>query len=210
MTGSECLSYSVWSSSSGQSSDGGMVLVVVRITVASNKVCHGTVPHVKYCYAAAVDDDVFADPRLTAMGLVIEVFEGMRDRLSAVHAAHGLSGNDFDVLIRLARSPGRRLRMSDLAAQTGLSTSGMTRVVDRLERSGLACRGNCADDRRGSAAVLTDAGADRLQADVGPLIETIEQWFTGRLTPDELDAFLATLRKLRTVVRPEATAGGTG
>ena len=156
-----------------------------------------------------MEEETFDDPRLTAMGLVIEVFEGLRTRLSEVHAAHGLSGNDFDVLIRLARSPGQQLRMTDLAAQTALSTSGMTRIVDRLERPGLVRRAASADDRRSSAAVLTEAGADRLAADVPPLLETIENWFTGQLPTEELEAFLASLRTLRAAVRPEAVAGAS-
>ena len=88
--------------------------------------------------------DRFDDPRLTVMGLFIEAYQGLIARLDAVHAAHGLSGSDFDALIRLARSPGRQLRMTDLAAQTALSTSGITRIVDRLERAGLISRTRCA------------------------------------------------------------------
>ncbi|MBA0126624.1 MarR family transcriptional regulator [Haloechinothrix sp. YIM 98757] len=151
--------------------------------------------------------DLFDDPRLTAMGLLVEAYEGISARISEVHAAHGLSGNEFDVLIRLARSPGRQLRMADLAAQTALSTSGITRVIDRMERAGLVERAACPGDRRGSLAVLTRSGEDRLAADVPPLLDAIDTWFTGRLSAEELDAFLTGLRKLREVVRPRATAG---
>lgn len=153
--------------------------------------------------------DTFDDPRLTAMGLFIEVFESLMARLDRVHAEQGLSGNDFDVLIRLARSPGRKLRMSDLAAQTSLSTSGVTRVVDRLERADLACRRPSAGDRRGSVAVLTDTGAETLAADLPGLLDTIEQSFTGLLTQQQLDGFLAALRTLRAAVRPGAAAGAS-
>ncbi len=95
--------------------------------------------------------DRFDDPRLTVMGLLIEVCQGLMARLDPVHAAHGLSGSDFDALIRLARSPGHRLRMTDLAAQTSMSTSGITRIVDRLENAGLVGRTRC---RRIVAAAL--------------------------------------------------------
>ena len=87
-----------------------------------------------------VRDDLIDDPRLTIVGLFVEAYGGLISELGAVHAAHGLVGTDFDALLRLARSPGRRLRMSDLAAQTRLSTSGITRIVDRLERRGLVRR----------------------------------------------------------------------
>lgn len=151
--------------------------------------------------------DPFDDPRLTAMGLFIEAFEGLVARLDPVHAAHGLSGKDFDTLIRLARSPGRRLRMSDLAAQTSLSTSGITRVVDRLERAGSVYREPVPGDRRSSYAVLTDAGFEQLAADVPDTVETVERWFTGLLSPDQLDGLLAALQTIRAEVRPGATAG---
>lgn len=154
--------------------------------------------------------DPFDDPRLTAMGLFIETFEGLTARLGSVHAEHGLSGKDFDTLIRLARSDGRRLRMSDLAAQTSMSTSGITRVVDRLERAGSLRREPDPADRRSSYAVLTDTGMEQLAADVPVTVETIERWFTGLLTPEQLDVFLTVLHTIRAEVRPGATAGATG
>lgn len=149
----------------------------------------------------------FDDPRLTAMGLFIEVFEGLLAQLDSVHAEHGLSGKDFDTLIRLARSPGRRLRMSDLAAQTSMSTSGITRVVDRLERAGSVHREPVPGDRRSSYAILTDRGFEQLVADVPDTVETVRRWFTGLLSPAELDAFLTTLHTIRNQVRPGATSG---
>ncbi|MGW4641854.1 MarR family winged helix-turn-helix transcriptional regulator [Sphaerisporangium sp. NPDC004334] len=149
------------------------------------------------------------DPRLTAMGLMAEVYLGLTAKMNAAFTASGLSEIDFETLIRLYRSPGRRLRMSDLAAQTSLSTSGVTRVVDRLEREGLVERVACATDRRASYATLTDAGAARLEAVLPQHIEDIETWFTGLLPPERLEDFLASLRIIRDVVRPCATAGAT-
>lgn len=153
--------------------------------------------------------ETFDDPRLTAMGLFLEAFEGLVARLDAVHAGHGLSGTDFDTLIRLARSPGQRLRMSDLAAQTSMSTSGITRVVDRLERAGAVRRDIDPADRRSSYAVLTETGLARLAADVPDTIDTIERWLTGPLGPRQLDAFLTALHTIRSHVRPGATAGAS-
>ncbi|MGI5162186.1 MarR family winged helix-turn-helix transcriptional regulator [Microbispora sp. CA-102843] len=152
--------------------------------------------------------DPFDDPRLTAMGLLAEVFTGLVGKTSPTLAAAGLSEVDFETLIRLARSPERRLRMSDLAAQTSLSTSGITRVVDRLERDGLVERHACATDRRASYAVLSEAGAERLRTVLPQHIEDIETWFTGLLTENnQLADFLKALRVIRDVVRPCATAG---
>ncbi|MFC0866294.1 MarR family winged helix-turn-helix transcriptional regulator [Sphaerimonospora cavernae] len=151
--------------------------------------------------------DPFDDPRLTAMGLLAEVFTGLTGKTNPTFAEAGISEVDFETLIRLARSPEQRLRMSDLAAQTSLSTSGITRVVDRLEREGLVARHPCASDRRASYAALTEAGAARLEQVLPQHLKDIETWFTGLLSPDQLDRFLEALRVIRDVVRPCATAG---
>lgn len=152
----------------------------------------------------------FDDSRLTAMGLIAEVHSGLSAKTSALFTTAGLSVIDFETLIRLARSPRQRLRMSDLAAQTSLSTSGVTRVVDRLEREGLVIREACVTDRRISYAVLTEAGSDRLVSVLPQHLADIETWFTGLLSPEQLGTFLDTLRTIRDAVRPCATAGAEG
>jgi DNA-binding MarR family transcriptional regulator len=75
----------------------------------------------------------------------------------------GMSVNEYGVLMHLSEAPDRRLRMSDLAAASALSLSGMTRIVGRLEAQGLVRREQCATDARGWLAVLTDAGLERLR-----------------------------------------------
>ncbi|MDA0641363.1 MULTISPECIES: MarR family winged helix-turn-helix transcriptional regulator [Nonomuraea] len=147
------------------------------------------------------------DPRLTAIGLLTEVYAGLTARLQPVFNAAGLSEIDFETLIRLGRSPRQALRMTDLAAQTGLSTSGVTRVVDRLERDGLVIREACATDRRASYATLTPAGREKLEEVLPQHLADVDELLTGLLSGEELDGFLAALRKIRSVVRPCATAG---
>lgn len=141
------------------------------------------------------------------MGLFVEAFSGVTARLNVQLAEHGLGNVDFEVLVRLSRSPGGELRMTDLAAQTGLSTSGVTRVVDRLERDGLATRRACPTDRRGSFTVVTPAGVAKMHEVLPGHVALIEEWFTGRLTECELDGLLGSLRKIRDAVRPGATSG---
>jgi DNA-binding MarR family transcriptional regulator len=100
--------------------------------------------------------------------------------------------------------------MTDLAAQTQLTTSGITRVVDRLERDGLVERRACPTDRRGSFAQITSAGVARLDAVLPGHLELIERWLTSRLDQGELDTLLTLLRRVRDEVRPGATAGADG
>jgi len=149
----------------------------------------------------------FDDPRFTAIGLFAEAYTGLANRFAAQLEEHRLSPVEFEVLMRLARSPDRRLRMTDLAAQTSLSTSGVTRVVDRMDRHGLICREACATDRRSWYAVLTEAGVSRLDRVVPGHLRLIDEWFIGQLTAEQLAGLQAALRVLRDAVNPCATAG---
>jgi MarR family 2-MHQ and catechol resistance regulon transcriptional repressor len=147
------------------------------------------------------------DPRLTAAGLFAEAFQGLNQRFTQQLERYGLSGVEFEVLMRLARSPMQRLRMTDLAGQTSLSTSGCTRVVDRMDRDGLVRREACDTDRRSSYAVITETGMARLNEVLPGHLELIQQWFTGLLSPAQLETTLDSLRRIRDAVHPCATAG---
>ncbi|QCX81443.1 HTH-type transcriptional regulator MhqR [Streptomyces sp. YIM 121038] len=151
-----------------------------------------------------MDSDVFDDPRLTAAGLFFEAHAGLSAKLAPTLERSGLSSLDFDALTRLSRSPGRQLRMTDLAAQLSLSTSGVTRAVDRLQRGGLVRRASSPDDRRSTYAVLTPEGAERLHGVLGEHLDGIERWFTGLFTPEQLADLVTNLRTLRDAVHPNA------
>ncbi|MEU1428370.1 MarR family winged helix-turn-helix transcriptional regulator [Nocardia sp. NPDC056611] len=148
---------------------------------------------------------LFDDPRLTAVGLLYEAHEGLIARLEETWKSNGLSGLDLNALMRLSRSPGRRLRMTDLATQTGLSTSGVTRLVDRLERNGFVRREPDPADRRSSYAVLTAAGATRVARVLPAYLDGIDRWFTSLLTPAQLDDLTASLRVIRDATNAAAT-----
>jgi MarR family 2-MHQ and catechol resistance regulon transcriptional repressor len=151
----------------------------------------------------------FEDPRITAIGLFSEAYSGLNNRFAAQFDEHHLSAVEFEVLMRLARSPGRQLRMTDLAAQTSLSTSGVTRVVDRMERSGLLRRSACPTDRRSSYAVITESGLSRITETLPGHLALIEEFFTGLLGPAQLDDLLTSLRVIRDAANPGAKAGTT-
>lgn len=149
--------------------------------------------------------DVAAVDPVTAMGLLFEAHEGLVAKLEPTWRSHGLSALDMNALQRLSRSPGRRLRMTDLASQVGLSTSGVTRLVDRLQRGGLAERETDPDDRRSTYAVLTPAGSDKIDQALPEYSAAVRRWFIDQLTPAQLDDLLTGLRILRDRLRPEAT-----
>src|SRR3954449_3230244 len=77
---------------------------------------------------------------------------------------HGLAVPEYEVLLVLSESGDKHLRMSELADAALLTRSGMTRLVDRLERQGLVRRERCAADGRGTYAVITDEGRERFAA----------------------------------------------
>lgn len=152
-------------------------------------------------------NEPFDDPRITAMGLFTEAYLGVTARLACQIAQHALSPIEFEILLRLARSPDGQLRMTDLAAQTSLTASGVTRVVDRLERDSLVTRKACPTDRRSLYTVITQSGRVRLTAVLPGHIELIDKWFTSQLRPAGLEALLDGLRAVRDAVRPDAEAG---
>jgi len=101
-------------------------------------------------------------------------------------AAHDLPLTSYEVLIALQAAPGHKLRMSELADSVLLSRSGMTRLVDRLEREGLLERDHCPADGRGCFAVLTDTGAELL-ADARPThLGGVREKFLSQFSEDEL------------------------
>jgi DNA-binding MarR family transcriptional regulator len=108
-------------------------------------------------------------------------------RLSAqLMADHGLTINDYEVLIRLARAPDRRLRRVDLAEEVLLTASGITRLLDGLERSGYVSRATCESDRRVVYAVLTDEGLARLREASTSHVSQIDDLFAGAFDAKEL------------------------
>jgi len=104
-------------------------------------------------------------------------------------AAHDLPLSSYEVLITLESAPGRKRRMAELADSVLLSRSGMTRLVDRLERDGLLERDQCTDDGRGCYAVLTDKGAAVLEQARPTHLDGVRQKFLSHFSEEELRVF---------------------
>jgi DNA-binding MarR family transcriptional regulator len=145
------------------------------------------------------------DERLTLAGLFAESYTGLRHEMHRrLMAECGLSLQSFVLLLRLSRSPQRQLRMSDLADQTSLTPSGLTRAIDRLAESNLVERVPCPDDRRGFYAALTPKGLRTVRAAVAPHLRHLDEIFVGLLTEEERRQLAPILRKLRDHVNPGA------
>ena len=107
-------------------------------------------------------------------------------------ADHGLTLNDYEVLLRLSRAPDGQMRRVDLAEQVLLTASGITRLLDGLHASGYVDKAACSSDARVTYAVLTDAGHEKLRAAADVHVAGIHAKFAERYSDDEM-AILAEL-----------------
>ena len=104
-----------------------------------------------------------------------------------LQAAHGLTINDYEVLLALARAPERRMRRVDLAGQVLLTQSGITRLLQGLERAGLVERAACDTDRRVVYACLTDDGHALMREASRTHLDDIRSLFVARFSDEQLD-----------------------
>jgi DNA-binding MarR family transcriptional regulator len=102
-------------------------------------------------------------------------------------AAQGLPLTSYEVLMYLSDAEGGRMRMNELAESVLLSRSGLTRLVDRLEREGYLERCSCAHDARGAFAVLTPAGREKVEAARAAHLAGVRELFLSHFSSDELD-----------------------
>jgi MarR family transcriptional regulator, 2-MHQ and catechol-resistance regulon repressor len=139
-----------------------------------------------------------AEERLTTVGLLFESAAGLRRLFTReLENAGPASGQSFEILIRLARTEGGELRMSELATQASLTPSGLTRAVDRLQQQGLVSRRTCPEDRRGSFAQLTPAGHDLMDGVIPEHLANVGRVLDELFTPEEEAQLSEALRRLR-------------
>ncbi|MHB8691807.1 MAG: MarR family winged helix-turn-helix transcriptional regulator [Solirubrobacteraceae bacterium] len=105
---------------------------------------------------------------------------------------HGLSLSALEVLGRLAASEERKLRLSQLAAECGLSLSRVSRIVDTLEHRRLVRREACSGDGRAVEARLLDAGLTLTREAQATHFASVNEKFFAQLSPAEL-ATMATV-----------------
>jgi DNA-binding MarR family transcriptional regulator len=111
-------------------------------------------------------------------------------------AEHGLTLNDYEVLLHLSRAEGKRLRRVDLADRVLLTPSGITRLLEGLEREGYVERASCESDARVTYAQLTDDGEAKLRDAATTHVAGIRGFFRERFSNDELEALGGLLERL--------------
>lgn len=144
---------------------------------------------------------------LAAWGGLLRAHSTLIAQLDAeLERSHGLTLGDYDVLVQLSKAPDRMLRMSELADVVLLTRSGLTRLVDRLERRGLVERRKCPSDARGLLAVLTDEGLRRFEEARPAHLEGVRRLFLDLLEPDDLDCLARVWKRIAAGPRDETAA----
>lgn len=130
-----------------------------------------------------------SEGELRALRGLMRAHASLAKRLDAeLERSHGLPLSSYEVLNYLQEAPSERMRMCDLAERAQLSRSGLTRLVDRLERDGLLVRCTCEHDARGAYACLTELGLERLEDARGTHLAVVREQFLSRFSDPELGA----------------------
>ncbi len=124
-----------------------------------------------------------------------------------LRTTHGLTLSSYEVLLFLAWSPDRRMRMGDLAGRVLITLSGVTRLIGRLEREGLVRRERSPEDGRGSYAVLTEAGLLRLREAHPTHLAGVRRLFLRHFNDEELETLAGLWDRVSPRVPREGTQG---
>jgi DNA-binding MarR family transcriptional regulator len=120
----------------------------------------------------------------------------IRELSAQLQREHGLTLNDYEVLLHLSHAEGGMLRRVDLAERVLLTASGITRLLEGLEKAGFVCKRNCATDARVTYAMLTDAGAEKLRQASATHLRGVDELFLGRYSGSELATLAELLSRL--------------
>lgn len=136
-------------------------------------------------------------PALRSWVRLLRAYASATRLLSAdLVSEHGLTINDYEALLRLVRAEGGRLRRVDLSQELVLTASGVTRLLDGLERAGYVEKGLCPGDARVTYAVITESGREKFEAASCSHVKAINELFEGRLSLAELETLADLLGRL--------------
>jgi DNA-binding MarR family transcriptional regulator len=133
-------------------------------------------------------------------GALIRTFE------QELQESEGLPLTWYDVLIQLHEAPAGRLRMQALAESVVLSRSGLTRLIDRMEKAGLVRREPSREDRRGAYASLTEDGRGVFSRAQPIHHRGLYEHFTRHLDDGDIRALGSALAKVRAAATTPAGA----
>jgi DNA-binding MarR family transcriptional regulator len=119
-----------------------------------------------------------------------------RELSAQLQREHDLTLNDYEVLLHLSRAEGGRMRRVDLAERVVLTASGITRLLEGLERAGYVRKESCASDARVSYAAITDEGSEKLHAAAETHLQGVDDLFLSRYSGSELTTLAELLGRL--------------
>ena len=119
-----------------------------------------------------------------------------RELSARLQREHGLTLNDYEVLLHLVHAEGGRLRRVDLAQGVLLTASGITRLLEGLEQAGYVCKEHCSDDARVTYAKITDEGRAKQKAAGATHLVDIDELFLSRYSGSELASLAELLSRL--------------
>jgi DNA-binding MarR family transcriptional regulator len=144
-----------------------------------------------------------ANAAVGVWGSLLRGHAGIARELSAsLQAEHGLTINDYEALLLLSKADDNALRRIDLAGRLVLTASGVTRLLDGLERSGLVAKQDCETDARVTYAVLTEAGRAKLGQAACSHVAHIRQLLEERYSCAELETLTELLSRLPGAAEP--------
>lgn len=137
---------------------------------------------------AAHDTQALTERELRAWKGLLRTHALLTKELDAeLERGHGISLSSFEVLLHLSHADNGRMRMSELADSVILSRSGLTRLVDRLEREGLIERCACVKDARGFYACITDVGRKHFEGAQEAHLADVRRLFLAQLSESQVD-----------------------
>jgi DNA-binding MarR family transcriptional regulator len=147
--------------------------------------------------ATSHDDDPVPAPQMAAWRAFLTAHAHITDVLAReLKEREGFPLTWYDVLVQLSEAEGHRLRMQELADRVLLSKSGLTRLIDRMEREGLVERSPCPDDRRGTFATMTTAGYDTIKRTAPTHLAGIREHFADVVDDDEAAVVASALQRV--------------
>src|SRR3954470_23018201 len=136
-------------------------------------------------------------PSVDAFARLLRAHAALTRELSArLLTDHGLSITDYQCLLALARAENGEMRRVDLAEQLMLTPSGVTRLLDGLERDGWVKKGSCSSDARVTYAVLTEEGRERLESAGRSHVGQVRELIEGQFSAEELETLVELLGRL--------------
>lgn len=154
---------------------------------------------------------VVGEPQLVAWRAFLEAHARTTEVLAReLKDQTGLPLAWYDVLVQLHEAEGHRRRMQELAQEVLLSKSGLTRLVDRMERAGLVRRQACSEDRRGTFAELTPDGVAALRRTAPTHLRGVAEHFARHLDAREAELLAELLGRVAARTRGDGPSGACG